>query len=227
MQAVKGETAMDDQRSNTDALAPSPSVPVDEKRRKRSIVDQLKQNFWVRRRYLVNSKRQLRAALLVSLVVVIPLVALNVGLHFGAVTQTRTMFAGLPDAATQRIAELDRTEMILVMIGSLVYLGGVFFMTILETHQTSGAAVGIIRHFRNIRDGRYDAKLHLRDSDNLQELVEPFNQMTSALTQRAIQTSALLNDLATDAEALEGGESLSRELRELAVNQAHLAGKSR
>jgi hypothetical protein len=189
------------------------------------VVDQLRWNFWIRRRYLVNASRQIRAAVLVSFVVLIPLVALNIGLHYGAVTQTRAMFAGLPDAAIQRISELDRTEMILVLIGSLVYIAGVFFMTILETHQTSGAAVGIARHFRNIRDGRYDAKLHLRDSDNLQELVTPFNQMTAALTDRALQTSALLNALAEEAGSLDGGDGLSRQLRELAVNQAHLAGK--
>jgi hypothetical protein len=175
----------------------------------------------------VNFKRQIRAALMVSSVVLIPLLALNVGLHYGAVTQTRTLFAGVPDAAVQRIAELDRSEMVLVLIGSLVYLGGVFFMTILETHQTSGAAVGIARHFRNIRDGRYDAKLHLRDSDNLLELVTPFNQMTAALTDRALQVSALLNSLADEAAALEGGDELARQLREVAVSQSHLAGKSR
>lgn len=216
---------MEDHHVVTDAPAATPADPVAEKRRRTSLVDELRWNFWIRRRYLVNSKRQLRAALLVSFVVLIPLVALNVGLHYGAVTQTRTLFAGVPDAAVQRIAELDRTEMVLVLIGSVVYLGGVFFMTILETHQTSGAAVGIARHFRNIRDGRYDAKLHLRDSDNLQELVTPFNQMTAALTDRALRTSALLNALANEAAVLEGGDDLARQLREVAVGQSHLAGK--
>lgn len=218
---------MEDHRAVADTLAAPPTDPVAEGRRKPSVMDQLKRNFWSRRRYLVNSRRQIRAALLVSFVVLIPLVALNIGLHYGAVTQTRSLFVGVPDAAVQRIADLDRTEMFLVLIGSLVYLGGVFFMTILETHQTSGAAVGIARHFRNIRDGRYDAKLHLRDSDNLQELVTPFNQMTAALTDRALQTSALLSSLADEAAALEGGDDLARQLREVAVSQSHLAGKSR
>lgn len=186
----------------------------------------LRWNLLVRRRYLVNRKRQLRAAVLVTFVALIPIIGLNVGLRLGAIAQTQTLFADAPPEARQKIAEFDRGEMLLVLVGSLVYLGGVFAMTILETHQTSGAAVGIIRHFRNIRDGRYDAKLHLRDSDNLQELVVPFNQMTVALTERAIQASALLSDLAAEAEALDGGDSLSRELRELAVSQAHLAGKS-
>jgi hypothetical protein len=218
---------MEDHHADTDSLAAPLAGPVAEKRRKPSVMDELRCNFWLRRRYLVNSKRQFRAALLVSFVVLIPLVALNIGLHYGAVTQTRRLFAGVPDAAVQRIADLDRTEMVLVLIGSVVYLGGVFFITILETHQTSGAAVGITRHFRNIRDGRYDAKLHLRDSDNLRELVTPFNQMTAALTDRALQTSALLEALADEAAALDGGDDLARQLREVAVTQNHLAGKRR
>jgi hypothetical protein len=217
---------MNDQPANTEVLATGTADSHREKTRKVSLADVLRWNFLVRRRYLVNPRRQVRAALLVTLVALIPIIGLNVGLRLGAITQTQTLFADAPADARQKIAELDRGEMLLVLVGSLVYLGGVFAMTILETHQTSGAAVGIVRHLRNIRDGRYDAKLHLRDSDNLQELVVPFNQMTVALTERSIQTSARLSDLAAEAEALDGGGSLSRQLQELAVSQAHLAGRT-
>ena len=71
----------------------------------------------------------------------------------------------------QRLAEYDRAEFVLILAASVVFLAGVFVMTIVETYQTSGAAIAIARHFRNVRDGRYDTRLRLRDSDNLQELV--------------------------------------------------------
>lgn len=194
--------------------------------KKPTVIEILRQNLLLRRQYLINHKRQLRAALLVSLVALIPSILLNIDLHLSATAQTQSLFADAP-TVMQQVSEQDRTDLLLVLIGTLVYVGGVFLLTILETHQTSGAAVGISRHFRNIRDGRYDAKLNLRDSDNLLELVEPFNQMTEALTQRAIQSSKLLNDLATEADALDGGRGIARQLQELAVSHAHLAGKSR
>ena len=224
---VEGEAFMKNLQSKGGTIAAGTANPDSAAAKKPTVLEVLRKNFLLRRQYLINSKRQLRAAFLVSLVALIPSIFLNIALHLSATAQTQALFADAPGAVMQQVSEQDRTDLLLILIGTLVYVGGVFLLTILETHQTSGAAVGINRHFRNIRDGRYDAKLNLRDSDNLLELVGPFNQMTEALTQRAIQSSKLLNDLAMEAEALDGGGVMARQLRELAVSHAHLAGKSR
>jgi hypothetical protein len=178
-----------------------------------------------RRRYLVNPRRQLRAAILVTLVSLIPVVILNFTLGYVRALEREAIFYKAPVEMERRVWASDRQEAYLALAASLVYLVGVFLITVIETHQTSGAAVGVVRHLRMIRDGRYPTRFHLRDSDNLTELTEPFNEMAIALHARALRTAEELQDLAAQADAVEGGKDVAGRLRAMAADQARLAGK--
>jgi hypothetical protein len=101
----------------------------------------------------------------------------------------------------------------------------VFALAVVETHQTSGAAVGVARHLRSIRDGSYDTRLGLRGSDNLKELSEPYNQMAIALQARSLRAAEALDALADRASGLEGGHDIADELRGLAGVERDRAGK--
>jgi hypothetical protein len=182
--------------------------------------------IWLlRRKYVVNPRRQLRAALLVSAVSMIPVVILVFNLAYTRSLEREVIFGGAHVAIEQQVWEHDRTEAMFVIAASLVYLFGVFAITVVETHQTSGAALGVVRHLRNVRDGRYDTRLHLRDSDNLQELTEPFNQMAIAIQARSIRMADALDDLAEESSGLADGGGIADRLRELADNERRHAGK--
>lgn len=179
----------------------------------------------LRRKFIVNPRRQLRSALLVTAVSLIPVVILNFNLGYTRALEREVIFEGAPVAVERQVWEHDRNEAILVLAASLVYLFGVFALAVVETHQTSGAALGVVRHLRSIRDGRLDTRLSLRDSDNLQELTDPFNQMAIALQARSIRDAEALGELASDAAGLEGGEQIAERLRELAGDHNRRAGK--
>jgi methyl-accepting chemotaxis protein len=98
-------------------------------------------------------------------------------------------------------------------IGSLVLLVGVFAVTIFETHRTAGAAIGITRRLRQVAEGNLDARLALRRGDSLRDLEEPFNDMVSALRDRAVSQADELDRLAAQ---IGGDSSVGNQLRDLA-----------
>ena len=189
----------------------------------------IKKTLWkfsIRRRFVVNARRQLRSASLVALVGMIPVAMLNVILHLSRVFERESLFAGISPDLAQQFAAFDRNEAWLVLAASVVFVVGVFVMTLLETHQTSGAAVGITRHLKEVRDGHYGCRLRLRSSDNLQELVEPFNDMAAALGDRALLTAGRLEELAVQADGIPGAERLAGQLRQLSRDHVGLAGRA-
>ena len=117
----------------------------------------------------------------------------------------------------------DRVELIVGFLASLVIMGGIFILTIIETHRTSGAAFAIRRRLELVRQGRLDAELHLRGGDNLRELEAPFNAMTEALRTRAAEEAAALEELADDVADI----LVPQEAHALATRLRHLARKRR
>jgi hypothetical protein len=184
--------------------------------------------MWLlRRKYLVNPRRQLRAALLVVIVTSIPIVILNFTLGYVRVLEREAIFQDVPADVERKVWLSDRNEALLFAAASLIYLMGVFAITVVDTHQTSGAALGVARHLRSIRDGRYATRLGLRNSDNLKELTEPYNQMAIALQARSIRLAEALADLAGRTAALDGGDTIAEELRDLASTESRHAGQNR
>ena len=180
----------------------------------------------LRRRYLVNPRRQLQAALLVVAVCFVPIAILNFSLGYARALEREVIFTEAAVELERQVWQHDRTEAFLVAAASLVYLCGVFALTILETHQTSGAALGVARYLRNIRDGHLDSRLALRDSDNLKELTEPYNQMAIALQAHSIRNAETLAELSVEASRLDGAARIAERLRELARDQERRAGRA-
>lgn len=179
-----------------------------------------------RRRFLVDKRVQLRAAFLSGTVALILLVLLNVSLH---VARQRDSEALLTDAPELRelIASQNRMELGLIALASLVFIGGVVMITVLETHKTAGAAFNLERHMVEIAQGNYDVRLRLRKDDNLHELEAAFNAMAGALRARSTADAEALEELADVAERICGpdeAEHLARRLRELARAMDGLPG---
>lgn len=168
----------------------------------------------MRRRFLVNWKSQLTTALMVTGLVFFLLVLLNVTFAALRNTETSMIIASSPNVADV-LARNDRTEMILSLIGSAVIVMGTFLMTIFETHRTAGAAFNVARNLGRVADGDYGTQVRLRRTDNLHELMEPFNNMTESLRDRAAEQADTLDRLAVQLESGSVGD-VAAQLREMA-----------
>ena len=178
--------------------------------------------FGPRRKYVINRDKQLRSAFLVVVVVLLLLVPLNYSLHTVRQQETATITVSNPELRPL-MESRDRVELIVGFLASLVIMGGIFILTIIETHRTSGAAFAIRRRLELVRQGRLDAELHLRGGDNLRELEAPFNAMTEALRTRAAEEAAALEELADDVADI----LVPQEAHALATRLRHLARKRR
>lgn len=179
-----------------------------------------------RRKYLVNPQSQLGAAALVALITLVPIALLNLSLHLARTVEREALFSNAPQAVALHAARFDQTEFVLVLIASVIFVVGVFAMTVLVTHRTYGAAVGVRRHLWEIRDGNYSTRLKLRDSDNLTELVDPFNEMAAALDDREKNLLLTLEQVAAQADGLgDDGRALATRLREIAQSSNLPAAK--
>lgn len=169
---------------------------------------------WRRRRFLVNRRYQLRAiALMVSLVMVL-LVFLTLSLLPSSLQSGRQIVQMAPELE-QYIKAQDRSMVWLVLLGSTVFLVGVFLVGILETHKTAGAGINIRNRLDDIREGRYGMRLTLRKGDTLRDLESPFNDMCAALEERNEQEIERLERLAEKVD----DAAVAAELREMAATK--------
>jgi hypothetical protein len=179
-----------------------------------------------RRQFLLDPRVQLRTVALVCSVVIVLLVVLNLAMHSLRSNRTAALTTDIPELAAVLQAQ-DRTELTLVALASIVFLVGVFAVTLLETHRTAGAAYNLGHRIDDVRAGRYDVRLHLRHGDTLRKLEVPFNEMVGALQDRAWADVDALETLADEAESIGTpleAQELSAKLRSLAVSKRLLAG---
>ena len=152
-----------------------------------------------RRSFLVNRRYQLRTAALVATVVLVLLVFLNLSIYSSGLSESERVALETPELEAFVKAQ-DRTLVFLVVLGSMVFLVGVFLVSVLETHKTAGACVNLAGRLDDIRDGRYDTTLRLRRDDHLVELEPVFNRMARAMQQRTWEEIEALEDLASRIE---------------------------
>ncbi len=169
-----------------------------------------------RRDFLVNKRYQLRSGFLTAAVVLVLLILINLTVYTIAMHNAEKILADAPQLAPLVKAH-DRLELFLIAVISLIYLAGVFIVTILETHRTSGAALSLTRRMGEIRRGRYRTRVKLRKGDNLRELEEAFNEMSRSLEERSWREIEILTDLAEQADRVDG--ALSTRLRQLAEDK--------
>jgi methyl-accepting chemotaxis protein len=162
-----------------------------------------------RRRFLVDRRYQLRTSFVAVGVALALLLLLNVSL-----------FVGADAPAGAAASSSDQTQFGLILAGSLVFLVGVFLVSVLETHRTAGAALKIGRAMERVRSGHLKTRLRLRRGDNLQDLASSFNAMSGALHEKTWEDVEAL-DAAADRIENEGHDpesrlGVSRALRRLA-----------
>ena len=131
-----------------------------------------------RRIVLVDRQLQFRAAAMVTGLVALLLVFVNVALFAMRRSQTELLVSTAPDL--REILESGNIRLAtFAIVLSVVVLVFVWFGTILATHRTAGAIVGLRRRLESVRDGNFHTVLRLRPNDNLRSLEPPFNQMAS------------------------------------------------
>jgi hypothetical protein len=129
---------------------------------------------WRRRHYVVDTRYQLRAGVLVGSVAIALLLVLNASL----VTQSREP-APAPFAAAA--GRHDGVSWWLLLLGSAVFVSGVVAIGVFESHRTAGAAFAIRRSVDQIREGRTGVRIRLRRGDHLQDLASSVNQLAESL----------------------------------------------
>ena len=170
----------------------------------------------IRRRYLIDPKRQLRTAVMTTSLVAILVLLVNLGFAFLRSSQTSFLAAVAPQL-TPVIERQDDIYWLIMLVMSVLLVVAVSLKTIVETHHTAGAVFAVRQRLERVTEGDLQVVLKLRRGDNLQDLEKPFNAMVSSLRSRALAEAGTLDELAMKAESLGAdGEDLARTLHGLA-----------
>lgn len=175
-----------------------------------------------RRRYLIDPRRQLRAAFMTTSLALALVVLVNVGFALLRSSQSSFLVAVAPNLSP--LLERQNTAFFLLMIAlSLALVVAVLLKTIVETHRTAGAVFAVGQRLDRVRRGDYQVALKLRRNDNLQDLEPLFNAMVAALRDRALSEAHTLERLAAEAESAGAlGHDIVEELRRLATRKREL-----
>jgi methyl-accepting chemotaxis protein len=170
----------------------------------------------IRRRYLIDRKRQLRTVVMTTSLVATLVLLVNLGFAFLRTSQTSFLAAVAPQL-TPVIDRQDDVFWLIMLVMSVLLVVAVALKTIVDTHHTAGAVFAVRQRLERVTDGDLGVVLKLRRGDNLQDLEKPFNDMVSSLRSRALVESGTLDDLAMKAGNLGAdGEELARALHGLA-----------
>jgi methyl-accepting chemotaxis protein len=175
-----------------------------------------------RRRFLIDKRRQLKTALLTSSLAFFLLAVVNIAFQFLRTSQTMVLTSVAPQLEPV-LKKQDAEFGALLLVISLVFVLGVFAITIFRTHLTAGAVFAVKRTIGQVRKGDMNSTLKLRARDNLQDLVQPFNEMVGSLRERAIADADALDGLADRAASgAATTEELAAALRRLADEKREL-----
>ena len=132
---------------------------------------------WRRRQLVVDARYQLRSGVLVGSVAIVLLTLLNASLF----VQQRTPSTTAAVSVQPLFAGQDRSSWVLLLVGSAVFLLGVVFIGLLESHRTAGASYAIRRAVESIRDGKSQIRIRLRRGDHLQDLARSINELAETI----------------------------------------------
>jgi len=116
-------------------------------------------------------------------------------------------YLGMLRASSEHLAEIapdlsgiirgqDADQMVLVLLGSAITLGGIVLLTILETHRTAGPLHNLVRRLEEMARGDRGVRLRFRREDRFRELEEAFNRMAEAAEVREQMRAAEVERLA-------------------------------
>lgn len=176
----------------------------------------------IRRRYLIDPKRQLRTAVMTTSLAAVLVLFVNLGFAFLRSSQTSFLAAVAP----QLIPVIERQDdmfWLIMIVMSVLLVVAVSLKTIVETHRTAGAVFAVRHRIERVAEGDLHVVLKLRRGDNLQDLEKPFNDMVSSLHGRALNEAAVLDELAMKAEGIGAdGDDLAHALHRLAQHKRQI-----
>ncbi len=183
-----------------------------------------KEALWRRRQYVVGARYQFRVTGFTVALVAALLVMLNLVFYLSSLRIDSVAVASAPELKSYFRAQ-DQFQFSLMLLGSMVFLGGVFVLGVLETHRTAGAAYAISRAIEKIRRGKYTTRLRLRRSDNLHDIEAALNGMAQALRERTDAEAEALLEMASRAEHVTDDpriQAIAQRLRALAEEKRRL-----
>jgi len=171
----------------------------------------------VRRRYVIDRRRQLRTTMLTTSLVALLLVAVNLGFILLRTSQT-SMLASAAPQLTPVLEHQDATSSVIMIVLSAVLVAAVAYATIRQTHRTAGAVYAVKQRLDRVTAGDLQVRLKLRQTDNLQDLETPFNDMVASLRNRALVEAESIERLAAAARQIgPDGSEIAAALHELAA----------
>jgi methyl-accepting chemotaxis protein len=170
---------------------------------------------------VVNPRYQFRVGVIAVVVVFSLLLLLNLSLYFSSRHSIEAFLQVAPELEAFVHAQ-ERVQLNLIVLGSVVFLAGIFMIALLESHKTAGAAYNIASRMREIQSGRYGTRVVLRRGDNLRELEDVFNEMADSLKERTWSEIEKIRTLASRAGSLNDPEarSIAAALEEMANDKA-------
>jgi methyl-accepting chemotaxis protein len=158
-----------------------------------------------RRGVLVDRAYQLRVALF-NVAFMGALLAPILASYYFALTAETSISQVAPELKGFFAAQ-DVAQFRLILAASVVFLVGLFLVTIFETHRTAGAAYALRRQLEAVARGKLGGKLTLRKQDNLAGIQSAFNEMLETLRDRARAEASALETMADDLERCASGGS--------------------
>lgn len=176
----------------------------------------------VRRRYLIDPRRQLRTAVMTTSLTLAVVLAVNIGFAFLRSSQSEFLAAVAPQL-TPLLEEQDATFSLTMIAISFCLVIAVALTTIVQTHRTAGAVFAVGQRIDRVKAGDLHVTLRLRERDNLQDLEAPFNEMVGALRRRALEEAETLDGLASRASKLgPTGDDIAAALGDLALHKRQM-----
>ena len=154
-----------------------------------------------RRRLLVNFRYQMKMAVIGVTGMGFLVAVMIFLLHRINVRYARELLEVAPFLRDSLVAR-DRSQILMLAAGGLLFIAGVFFVKVLESHRTAGVIHNVSRRLEELRAGDLDARVALRKRDNFPELARTFNELAAALRARAEGDLATLGRLASQASDL-------------------------
>jgi methyl-accepting chemotaxis protein len=175
--------------------------------RRAAFPERLPGGFSRRRRILVDTRYQMKTALIgvTGMALLVGLMCLI--LHRVSVQSSREILQVAPSLEGSLRAR-DVTQLVMLLAWGLLFIGGVFFVQILESRRTAGVILNVRRRLEELRSGRLHARVTLRKHDNFPELAGSFNEMAGVLRARTEGELATLGRLASQTSELLREEAL-------------------
>lgn len=135
---------------------------------------------------LINPAYQLKYVYWVSFMGLI-LIAVNASVFYFYIKENYAILVDLSpmdDAAkTQLYHELNEIIIKLGLAGTLFVLVSAF-IGIIISHRTAGPMYHFKRIFADIKNGKLDARIHLRPNDDFKDVAQSFNEMMDAVQKK-------------------------------------------